>query len=153
MSAEILDLMKIAALVAASFINRQAIVVLAFMLLGELAFKLTDTDFWFCLCAGAIYAVNATAHIKISYNIRQALLVTGCLYWLCAFDAFLFPQTETMFYTSFGYLIGAVDLYVLLSLLSGGRLHEGFDRASRSSGVNWLSNLQLHKLRRNQVQK
>jgi hypothetical protein len=149
MSAETLDMMKIAALVAASFINRQAIAVLAFMLLGELAFKFTETDFWFCLCAGAIYSVNATVYIKLSYNIRQALLVTGCLYWLCAFDAFLFPQTETMFYTSFGYLIGAVDFYVLLSLLSGGRLHEGFNRASRSSGVSCLFNLQLHKLCRN----
>jgi hypothetical protein len=137
MTAETLDMLKIAALVAASFINRQAVVVLLFMLVGEVLFKAIDTEFWFCIAAGMLYAVNAAIPIKIDYRIRQSLIVTGLLYWLCAIDSFLLPQTETILYNSFGYIIGAVDLYVLLLLLSnGGRGRVGVDRPFNCGSVN-----------------
>jgi hypothetical protein len=137
MTAETLDLIHIAALVAASFINRQAFVVLLFMLVGEIIFKAIDAEFWFCIAAGMLYAVNAAVPIRIDYRIRQALIVTGLLYWLCAIDSFLLPQTETILYNSFGYIIGAVDLYVLLLLLgNGGRERVGIDRPWHCRPVN-----------------
>jgi hypothetical protein len=136
MTAEMLDLIHIAALVAASFINRQAVVVLAFMLIGEALFKVIDTEFWFCIMAGMLYAINAAVFVKLDYSIRQALIVTGLLYWLCAVDSFLLPQTETMLYNSFGYIIGAVDLYVLLLLCKGGRERVGINRAFHCGVVN-----------------
>jgi hypothetical protein len=144
MSAETFDILKIAALVAASFLNRQAVIVLVYMLIGEMLFKVTPTEFWFCIAAGAIYAINATVAVPLAYRIRQALIVTGCLYWLCALDAFLFPNVETLLYTSFGYLIGAVDLYVLWILLLGGQ-RDGRDHSSAAgTGNGGVSDLQLH---------
>jgi hypothetical protein len=100
-------------------------------------FKAIDTEFWFCIAAGMLYAVNAAVLVRMEYRIRQALIVTGLLYWLCAFDSFLLPQSETILYNSFGYIIGAVDLYVLLLLLSnGGRVRVGIDRPWHCRSVN-----------------
>lgn len=120
--------MYIAAVMAACFINRQAIIVLAGMLCGELLYLLIDTNFWFCIAAGVLFAANGAVFIKLSSTIRQVLLLTGCLYWLGAVDDFLFPNTETMYYNSLSYIIGTMDLYVLLILLFGGRRLDGIPR-------------------------
>lgn len=121
LSASNFDLLKIAALFAAFFVNRQSLIVLAGMLLGEMLFFYVESWFWFCVLAGVLYSANATVFIKLSSEIRHALLLTGLLYWLGAVDDLLFPTTETIYYNSLSYIVGTVDLYVLLILLNGGR--------------------------------
>ena len=125
LSASNFDLLKMAALLAAFFVNRQSAIVLFGMLVGELIFYLVDSWFWFCILAGWLYSLNATVFIKLNANIRTALLLTAVLYWLAAVDDFLFPTIETMYYNSLGYIVGAVDVYVLLILLNGGRRRDG----------------------------
>lgn len=115
------DLLKIAALFAAFFVNRQALVVLSGMLLGELLFHFINSWFWFCVAAGFLYSANAAIFIRLSSEIRHALILTAGLYFLAAADDLLFPAIETMYYNSLGYIVGAVDVYVLLILLNGGR--------------------------------
>jgi hypothetical protein len=129
------DIFKIAALLAAFFVNRQSAVVLFGMLIGELLFYLVGSWFWFCILAGWLYSLNATVFIKIDSGIRYALILTACLYWLAAVDDFLFPTIETMYYNSLGYIVGAVDMYVLLVLLNGGRRR---DRVTCSRRVGFL---------------
>ena len=132
LSASSFDLLKIAALFAAFFVNRQALVVLSGMLLGELLFYFIDSWFWFCIFAGLLYSANATVFIKLSSEIRHALVLIGLLYWIAAIDDLLFPAIATTYYNSLGYIVGAVDLYVLLILLNGGR------RRDRVSSRPWI---------------
>lgn len=117
--------MYIAAIAAACAINRQAFIVLAGMLCGEWLFSNTPDNFTFTLLAGILYAINGAAFINLSSSIRHALFAIGCLYWLSAVDDFLFPNTYTLYYNSFSYIIGTLDLYVLLLLLLGGRRNVG----------------------------
>lgn len=111
-----------AALVAASFINRQSLIVLAGHLLCEWAFSAVGSAIYYNCAAGIIMAINAAVFIKLSYEIRQALLLTAGLFWLAAVDAYLFPISETIYYNSFSYLVGTVNLYVLYLLIGGRRL-------------------------------
>jgi hypothetical protein len=62
------------------------------------------------------------------------------LYYLGAVDAFLFPHTQTLYYNSISYLIGAVDLYALLIVCYGGRFGARIDRPF----ANWIFRLQSH---------
>lgn len=117
-----IDGLIVAALVAASFINRQALIVLAGHLLCEWAFSAVDSAIYYNCMAGIVMAINAAVFIKLLYEIRQALLLTAGLFWLAAVDAYLFPITETTYYNSFAYLVGMVDLYILYLLLGGRRL-------------------------------
>lgn len=116
------DNILIAALVAASFLNRQALIVLAGHCAAMAVYYAPIGDVYYNCTAGIIMALNAAVFIKLSYEIRQALLLTAALFWLAAVDAYLFPITETIYYTSFVYMVGAVNLYVLYLLMGGRRL-------------------------------
>ncbi len=140
MSASDIDALKVVAFAAAILINRQAAILLAAHLLNELAFKLPISDFWTTLAASAIYATAATAFIKLKSQLRYAMLCTAGLYYLGAIDAFLFPTTETLYYNSIGYFIGAVDLYALFIVCNGGRKRAGVGRPF----TWWVFRLQSH---------
>lgn len=119
------DMITLAAFIAASFINRQAVVILSAHALLWAIFLLPLTDFWFNLAAATLYAAAATVFIKLKSQLRYAMLCMSGLYYLGAIDAFLFPTAETMYYNSIAYLISAVDLYALIVLCKGGQQHVG----------------------------
>ena len=120
------DLIWVAAFFALSFYNPQALVVFVGYMFTEIAFCTIEDAVYYNSVAGLILAGSGALFIKLLSSIRNALLLSGCLYWLAAVDAFLFPLTETMYYTSFSYIVGAVDLYVLLLLIGGRRLERMF---------------------------
>ena len=122
MTAAQADTIMIAAFLAASFYNRQGLIIVTGYLSTELAFAYIDNPIYYNCLSGLILAASGAVFIKLLSSIRNALLLSGCLYWLAAVDAFAFPVTETMFYTSFSYIVGAVDLYVLILLIGGRRL-------------------------------
>lgn len=119
------DMITLAAFIAASFINRQAVVILSAHALLWAVFLLPLTDFWFNLAAATLYAAAATVFIKLKSQLRYAMLCMSGLYYLGAIDAFLFPSVETMYYNSIAYLISAVDLYALIILCKGGQQYVG----------------------------
>lgn len=120
------QVIKTAALFAAIFVNRQAAVVLFFHLAGEALFTLTSQFGGYYFCAAAcMYAVNASSNIKISFNIRQALICISLINWLAAIDYFASPH-ETPFYVCYPWLINGLDVFILYCLLShGGRQSVG----------------------------
>ena len=122
------DIITAVAFAAAILINRQAFILLAAHLLLWVAFLSPTNDFWFNLSATIIYAAAATVFIRIKSELRYAMMCIAVLYYLGAVDAFLFPYTETLYYNSISYLIGAVDLYALLIVCYGGRFGARIDR-------------------------
>ena len=82
LNASDIDLLKIAALVAASFLNRQALIILIYMLIGVFVFYFSDSGFMCSLLLAALYSTNACANINIKSQIRQALFCIGILNWL-----------------------------------------------------------------------
>ena len=147
------DTITLAAFVAASFYNRQGLIIVAGYLSTELAFAyIADPIYYNCL-SGLILAASGAVFIKLLSSIRNALLLSGCLYWLAAVDAFAFPLTETMYYTSFSYIVGAVDLYVLILLLGGRRLECRLSSAAQHwilalrYRILWVSHLAVKQAR------
>ncbi len=128
------DILTIAALIAALFINRQAFILLVAHLAWEFAFLLPLNDFWMSLTGAVIYSIAASLYIKLKSEIRYVMLTISGLYYLCAVDAFLFPAIETMYYQSMPYLIGAMDLYALWLLCTGGRKLVGNHRPLHHRG-------------------
>ena len=128
------DLIWVAAFFALSFYNPQALVVFVGYMFTEMAFvSIADAVYYNSVC-GVILAASGAVFIRLLSTIRNALLLSGCLYWLAAVDALLYPQTYTMYYTSFSYIVGAVDLYVLLLLIGGRRL----ERILSSAAQYWI---------------
>jgi hypothetical protein len=140
MNASSLDVITVAAFAAAIFINRQAAILLAAHLLNELAFLLPINDFWTNICGAIIYAAAATVFIRIKSELRYAMLCIAGLYYLGAIDAFLFPETETLYYNSISYFVGAIDLYALFIVCNGGRSGAGVG----CPFVRWIFRLQSH---------
>jgi hypothetical protein len=134
------DILTIAAFCAAVFINRQAVLLVVAHCLLWLLFLTPVSDFWFSLSSAIICATAATAFIKLKSQLRYAMLCTSGLYYLGAIDAFLFPTTETLYYNSIGYFIGAVDLYALFIVCNGGRKRAGVGRPF----TWWVFRLQSH---------
>ena len=89
------------------------------MLLAEPIYYTSETDFQFSVYASMLYAANAIVFIKFSYEIRQALICTAVLYWLCAVDAFINPY-ETMYYQLMPWMIAVIDIYIFCKLLNIG---------------------------------
>lgn len=153
MALEILDLLnvsniqtaKTAAFIAAVFINRQALIVLSFHLLGErLFFYGQDFGAYYFCAAACLYALNAVVFIRLSYEIRQALIVIACVNWFAALDYFMFPIV-TPFYICYPWVINGLDLFILYVLLSsGGWRRDRIYRSGGRAGNFWRPNLQLH---------
>lgn len=123
LSASDIDLLKIAALVAAFLLNRQALIILAYILVGEVIFYFTDSGFMCSLLLAALYSTNATANITLKSQIRHVLLCVGILNWLAAVDYLVAPDAETYFYICYPWIINALDLLILYHLLPTRRLN------------------------------
>ena len=153
MTATQADTVMIAAFLAASFYNRQGLIIVAGYLSTELAFAYIEDPIYYNCLSGLILAASGAVFIKLLSSIRNALLLNGCLYWLAATDAFIFPTTETMFYTSFSYIVGAVDLYVLILLIGGRRLECRLSSAAQHwilawrYRILWVSNSAVKQIR------
>ena len=126
-----LDLLKMAAFIAAFFINRQAIVILIAHVILEAIFFSTDSGFAVSLLSSALYFIVAASNINLKSEIRQALWLLGCLYWLAALDYYV-ADTVTYFYIIFPWLINMVDAYIIYYLFGGGRAIVGITSGLRS---------------------
>lgn len=130
------DFLKVVAFAAAIFLNRQAVIVLLAHLCWELSYLLPLNDFWMTITGATIYAVTASAFIKLKSQIRYALITISCLYYLNAIDFYLFDGVETLYYHSVSYLIGAIDLYVLWQLCKGEPRHVRVNSVVHGGFVN-----------------
>lgn len=123
-----IDDIKMAAFLAAFFVNRQAFVIVAFHFIGDLLFASTDSGLIASCLLAALYSLNATINIKLSFEIRQALICVAFINWLAAVDYFVSPN-ETVFYTCYPWFINGLDVFILACLLSnGGRSAVGYNR-------------------------
>jgi len=122
LNAETFDLAKMAAFIAAILINRQAVLIVITQVIAEFLFKEMQSQPVIYYCASsALFAIAATANIKVSYNIRQALFCMACLNWLAAID-FKFTDGVTAFYLCYPWLVNGLDVFILYCLLwKGGR--------------------------------
>jgi hypothetical protein len=122
LNAEAFDLAKMAAFIAAILINRQAVLIVVTQLLAELLFAEMKSEPVVYYCASsALFAIAATINIKLSFNIRQALICVACLNWLAAMD-FKLSDGVTAFYLCYPWLINGLDVFILFCLLRrGGR--------------------------------
>lgn len=142
-----IDQIKLAAFIAAFLINRQAFVIVCFHLIGELIFRASDSGFTVSIIFAALYSLNAVINIKLSYEIRQALLCIACVNWLAALDYFVSPS-ETLFYLCYPWIINGLDVFILYVLLSsGGWKRDRLYRSSNLTGNHRFLNLQLRKIR------
>lgn len=122
-----IDDIKMAAFLAAFSVNRQAFVIVAFHFIGDLLFASTDSGLIASCLLAALYSLNATINIKLSFEIRQALICVAFINWLAAIDYFVSPN-ETVFYTCYPWLINGLDVFILACLLSnGGRSAVGYN--------------------------
>lgn len=119
------DCLKVAAFVAAFFINRQAAIVLLAHLVWQAAFLIPVNDFWSTIISATIYAAVASVFIKLKSEIRYALFCQACLYYLNSVDYALSSGAETLYYASVPYLISMVDLYIVWQLVKGEPQHVG----------------------------
>lgn len=116
-----LDGIKLAAFIAAFLINRQAAIIATFHIAGDVIFNTTDSGFYCSVMMACLYSINAAINIKISYQIRQALICIGCINWLAALDFYLSPNV-TSFYLCYPWLINGLDVFILYLLLCNGGL-------------------------------
>lgn len=125
------DAITAAVLAAVFFLNRQAIVLLLAHAISELIFIIPVDDFYTSMMMATACAIIGAAFIKILSTLRYAMLAISCLYYLNAVDFWLSNGTETLYYNSVSYMIGAVEIYALWQLMKG-----SFKRARVSSVVN-----------------
>ena len=118
LNASEVDLLKLAAFIAACFINRAAIIVLAFQLADVALFAISQTGLIACLSLAALYSINSIVNIRIKSEIRQGLICLGAVYWLGAVDYWYTDET-TIFFVLFPYLITLIDVYILWHLAGG----------------------------------
>ena len=117
------DIIRMAALFAAIFINRQAVFILAVELCVELLFHYSRDGFTASLLMACTYSAAATVNIKLKSQIRHVLLCIGLLNWLAAVDYLVAPDAETYFYICYPWVINALDLLILYHLLPTRRLN------------------------------
>jgi len=144
LSVENIQQLKTAAFMAAVFINRQAMIILIFHLIGEiLIISLWNYGaYYFCLAA-VLYSINAAININLLYEIRQALIFIASLNWLMAFDYFYFTEI-TALNLCYPWFINGLDVFILICLFCGGGWRrDGYNRSSSLSGNNWRPDLQL----------
>lgn len=136
MTASDFDVMLAVAYAAAFALNRQTAIVAAAFVAWQLLYLLPLDDFWMTITGATIYAVTASIFIKLKSQIRYALITISSLYYLNAIDFYLFSGVETLYYHSVGYLIGAIDLYVLWQLSNGEPRHVGVNSVVHGRFVN-----------------
>lgn len=144
LNAETIDSAKMAAFIAAIFINRQAVIIVGFHLIGGKLFFYGQSYGGYYFCAAAcLSALNAVIFIKLSYEIRQALIFIACVTWIAALDFFMFPIV-TLFYVCYPWIINGLDLFILYVLFSnGGWRRDRIYRSGSRAGNFWRPNLQL----------
>jgi len=117
------DIIRMAALFAAIFINRQAFFILSIELFVELLFHYAIDGFTASLLMACAYSAAATTNITLKSQIRHVLLCVGILNWLAAVDYLVAPGAETYFYICYPWVINALDLLILYHLLPTRRLN------------------------------
>lgn len=124
---EFADLLKIGLFVLACVVNTQAVFVLCLHIANWALFKWLGADpiVYFC-AATSLYAVAATANIKILSSIRYVLLAIGVLNWAEAIDYMLFPY-QTLYGMCYPWLVNGFDVLILYLLFR----HRGMEIGGR----------------------
>lgn len=113
-----LDSLTIAAFLAAVFINKQALIVLAAHLVGEAIYRTPLAGFETELLLAALYSSCAIVNIRIKSEIRQALICIGIVYWFGAVD-YMLTDSVSVYDYFLPAMITALDLFILWHLAGG----------------------------------
>lgn len=133
------DQLKIAALVAAFFINwRCLIAALLWVIDGDVRYYV-DSGVTFCLCAVLLYCLPSLLNINFSYKIHQGFLLLAAVNWLALID-YTFFDYETTFYLLYPWIIHGIDIWIIWHFLSsGGNQDVGlFARRLRGMAQNFI---------------
>lgn len=115
------DVIKLFAFALACLWTRQAVAVLA-LHVGSLVlvFLYLESGAYYFSMVAAMYAMAAASNIKFLSSIRMALFTLAVLNWWAAVDFLAWPESTTLYYQSYPFLVNAVDMAVLLLLWTQG---------------------------------
>lgn len=113
------DQLKIAALVAAFFINWRCLIAAAIWLASSYVYEMTTTgaelSFWLII----LYCLPALLNIKFSYKIHQGFLLLAVVNFIALIDYTVFNY-ETTFYLLYPWVIHGIDIWIIWHFLSSG---------------------------------
>lgn len=81
----------------------------------------TTSNFYLFLFASLAHFIASSAKIQILSNIRKALFLQGCIFYIAAFDKMMFYSFDliTNFKEIRPYLITVLDFYIIFILTRG----------------------------------
>lgn len=114
-----IDHLKIAALVAAFFVNWRCLIAAVIWLADVGIYESTETgaqlSFWLII----LYCLPALLNIKFPYKVHQAFILLALINWLALID-YSFSNYETIFYLCYPWLIHGIDIWIIWQFLSSG---------------------------------
>jgi len=137
-----IDHLKIAALVAAFFVNWRCLVAAVIWLADVGIYESTDTgaqlSFWLII----LYCLPLLLNIKFPYKVHQAFILLALINWLALID-YSFSNYETIFYLCYPWLIHGIDIWIIWQFLSSGGSQDvgAFARWLRRSAQDFIFSL------------
>jgi hypothetical protein len=121
--------------------NRAAIVPLFILCVFTLSFCLLDSSFAINIITAIAYFQLAPVNIRLSSEIRHAMLAFGALYLLGAVDDLLYYQLDisTAYHASMPYIVIALNAYIAALLMR--------DRRRTNAGITSALARCWHRLR------
>lgn len=140
MTPEQTDFIKFVILFAAARVNPAAVFILLLHAISVVLLHFVNQSpvGIYCLIC-ALYCVSSTTEIIVSSKIRYILFAIGVLHFGAAIEFYLFDY-QTIFYRAFPAAVNALDMIILILLLTGGRgfvgLHYQYYIRSRCTSFN-----------------
>lgn len=114
-----IDHLKIAALVAAFFVNWRCLIAAVIWLADVGIYESTETgiqlSFWLII----LYCLPSLLNIKFPYKVHQGFLLLAAVNFLALID-YTFFGYETTFYLCYPWLIHGIDCWIIWQFLSSG---------------------------------
>ena len=114
-----LDSIKIAALLAAFFINWRVFIVALIWSADIAARDIAPTGVSASFSSAILFCIPALMNIKFSDKIHQAFICLAAINWIALID-YTFFDYETTFYLCYPWLIHGIDTWIIWQFLSGG---------------------------------
>ena len=114
-----LDTIKIAALVAAFFINWRVFIAAAIWLSDMAIRDEATTGEIASFFSALLFCIPALMNIKFSDKIHQAFICLAVINWIALID-YTFFDYETTFYLCYPWLVHGVDIWIIWQFLSSG---------------------------------
>ena len=104
-------------------LNRAALVLLCILCVNLVSFELLDSSFAINIITAIAYFQLSPVNIRLSSEIRHAMLAFGAIYLLGAVDDLLYYQFDisTAYHVSMPYIVIALDAYIAALLMRDGR--------------------------------